>query len=141
MLRLPRSTDMQSQSDVTTGTLTFLFTDIEGSTQLLRQAGARYTQLLDRRRAIIRTVHLPRLQWRGATATALALQRLGRIALANRFAAWVHRTAPDNDALGDQFTGVLQLAGLPTTQIDADDDLDTLIDEVLAVADELDASL
>jgi class 3 adenylate cyclase len=38
----------------TTGTVTFLFTDIEGPTLLLRQAGPRYSQLLDRQQAIIR---------------------------------------------------------------------------------------
>ncbi len=39
----------------TTDTLTFLFTDIEGSSRLLRQAGAGYSQLLERHRAIIRS--------------------------------------------------------------------------------------
>ena len=37
-----------------TGTLTFLFTDIEGSTQLLRRTGEGYPGLLDRHSAIVR---------------------------------------------------------------------------------------
>jgi predicted ATPase/class 3 adenylate cyclase len=37
-----------------TGTVTFLFTDIEGSTRLLRELGADYPQLLARHRALIR---------------------------------------------------------------------------------------
>ena len=38
----------------------------------------------------------------------------------------------------DQFVGVLEIAGLPTTDIDENDDLDTLIDQMLIVADEID---
>jgi class 3 adenylate cyclase/tetratricopeptide (TPR) repeat protein len=38
-----------------TGTLTFLFTDIEGSTQLLKKLGARYGELLAEHRRILRT--------------------------------------------------------------------------------------
>ena len=38
-----------------TGTLTFLFTDIEGSTQLLKRLGARYGALLAEHRRILRT--------------------------------------------------------------------------------------
>jgi len=37
-----------------TGTLTFLFSDIEGSTRLLQSAGAAYTQLLERHQALLR---------------------------------------------------------------------------------------
>ena len=36
------------------GTVTFLFTDIEGSTRLLKQLGERYSQLLDEHRRILR---------------------------------------------------------------------------------------
>lgn len=43
---------MENQS---TSTLTLMFTDIEGSTALLRAAGDRYADLLDRHRAIIRS--------------------------------------------------------------------------------------
>jgi class 3 adenylate cyclase len=38
-----------------TGTLTLLFTDIEGSTQLLKRLGARYGDLLAEHRRILRT--------------------------------------------------------------------------------------
>jgi class 3 adenylate cyclase len=38
-----------------TGTLTFLFTDIEGSTRLLKGLGARYGELLAEHRQILRT--------------------------------------------------------------------------------------
>jgi predicted ATPase/class 3 adenylate cyclase len=38
------------------GIVTFVFTDIEGSTQLLRRWGARYEQLLERHRTILRAV-------------------------------------------------------------------------------------
>jgi len=38
-----------------TGTVTFLFTDIEGSTQLLKRLGARYGELLAEHRRILRT--------------------------------------------------------------------------------------
>ena len=37
-----------------TGTLTFLFTDIEGSTRLLQRLGARYADVLERHGAIVR---------------------------------------------------------------------------------------
>ena len=36
------------------GTVTFVFTDIEGSTELLERAGSNYAPILDRHRAIIR---------------------------------------------------------------------------------------
>ena len=39
-----------------TGTVTFLFTDIEGSTQLLKMLGTRYGELLAEHRRILRTV-------------------------------------------------------------------------------------
>jgi class 3 adenylate cyclase len=38
-----------------TGTLSFLFTDIEGSTQLLKRLGAKYGELLAEHRRILRT--------------------------------------------------------------------------------------
>jgi predicted ATPase/class 3 adenylate cyclase len=41
-------------SDLPTGTVTFLFTDIEGSTRLLERLGDRYTDLLDEHCRIIR---------------------------------------------------------------------------------------
>jgi class 3 adenylate cyclase len=41
-------------SSLPSGTVTFLFTDIEGSTALLRELGDAYTQLLGRERSILR---------------------------------------------------------------------------------------
>jgi predicted ATPase len=76
-------------------------------------------------------------RWQGAVATAVALKRLGRIELADRFATWARR----NDGVGAMkgtYSDVLNIAGLPTVEIDRDDDLDALIDNLFAVADELD---
>jgi hypothetical protein len=84
----------------------------------------------------LRNEHLDRLKWHGATSTAIALQRLGRPALAGRFADWVYVYG-----LGDAanvFGEVLEIAGLPNAQVHHDDDLDSLIDELFAVADEID---
>ncbi len=39
-----------------TGTVTFLFTDIEGSTRLLQQLGDSYADVLDHHRTIVRDV-------------------------------------------------------------------------------------
>jgi len=41
---------------IPTGTVTFLFTDIEGSTQLLHRFGDRYPDLLAEHETILRTV-------------------------------------------------------------------------------------
>jgi class 3 adenylate cyclase/tetratricopeptide (TPR) repeat protein len=41
-------------TDLLTGTVTFLFTDIEGSTQLLKRLGKRYGEALDEHRRILR---------------------------------------------------------------------------------------
>ena len=40
--------------DLPTGTLTFLFSDIEGSTRLVQSMGAAYTQILERHHALLR---------------------------------------------------------------------------------------
>ncbi len=40
--------------DLPTGTVTFLFTDVEGSTRLLREHGERYTELLAEHRRVLR---------------------------------------------------------------------------------------
>jgi class 3 adenylate cyclase len=40
--------------DLPSGTVTFLFTDVEGSTRLLREHGARYAQLLAEHRRALR---------------------------------------------------------------------------------------
>ena len=42
--------------DLPTGTVTFLFTDIEGSTRLLQQQGERYGHLLAEHRHVVRSV-------------------------------------------------------------------------------------
>ncbi|MEP6658304.1 MAG: adenylate/guanylate cyclase domain-containing protein, partial [Acidimicrobiales bacterium] len=86
----------------------------------------------------LRNEHLETLGWHGATSTALALQRLGRTPLADRFANWVYRNDPGDNAARTLMSEVLEIAGLPTAQVDGNDDLDTLIDELFAVADELD---
>jgi class 3 adenylate cyclase len=42
-------------SDLPTGTVTFLFTDIEGSTRLLQQLGDRYPTVLKQHHELLRT--------------------------------------------------------------------------------------
>ncbi|MGH3066058.1 MAG: tetratricopeptide repeat protein [Gaiellaceae bacterium] len=42
------------RADLPSGTVTLLFTDIEGSTQLLRRLGARYAEVQDRHRQLLR---------------------------------------------------------------------------------------
>ena len=79
---------------------------------------------------------LDHLQWNGAVATAIALHRLGHDELADRFVSWAF--AHDNVAIMDAYAIRLEAAGLPTTEIDSEDDLETLIAEVFAVADRLD---
>jgi predicted ATPase/class 3 adenylate cyclase len=74
------------------------------------------------------------LQWHGAVSTAIALHRLGRDELADRFVSW----ADANDLTAFIFTPRLEAAGLPTTATDHEDDLETLIAEVYTVADQLD---
>jgi hypothetical protein len=76
------------------------------------------------------------LQWHGATSTALALHRLGHDDLADRFIKWAY--ANDTAYAMELFGPRLEAAGLPTTTIDREDDLETLITEVYAVADQLD---
>src|SRR3970040_847127 len=43
-----------SRPELPTGTVTFLFTDVEGSTRLLQEHGARYADLLDDHRRVLR---------------------------------------------------------------------------------------
>ena len=45
-----------SVRELPTGTVTFLFTDIEGSTRLLKRLGARYAQVLDEHHRLLRRV-------------------------------------------------------------------------------------
>jgi predicted ATPase len=78
------------------------------------------------------------LQWRGSVATALALHRVGHTDLADRFIAWAHGHDPKGFMRNAQFDGLLDIAGLPTTDLVEIDDLETLIDHLSIVADELD---
>src|SRR5439155_4177986 len=53
----PRAEALHSSSDMEelpTGTVTFLFTDIEGSTRLMQELGERYTALRDNHASIVR---------------------------------------------------------------------------------------
>jgi predicted ATPase len=77
------------------------------------------------------------LRWRGVTATAIALHRVGLDDLADRLVAWAYQHDPTG-VMARLFDGFLEIAGLPTTEIDQPGDLDTLINELFAVADELD---
>src|SRR6266581_4498988 len=45
---------MAGPPDLPTGTVTFLFTDIEGSTRMLQELGSGYTELLEQHRQIVR---------------------------------------------------------------------------------------
>lgn len=80
------------------------------------------------------------LQWRGATASALALHRIGRDDLADRFVAWTYANDPVGLMQQSQFGDLLELGGLPTVKVECTDDLDTLIEELLVIADDLDAT-
>ena len=53
-LRLERGQNVPDLSSLPTGSVTFLMTDIEGSTALLRQLGERYSKLLTDVRRVIR---------------------------------------------------------------------------------------
>ncbi len=76
-------------------------------------------------------------RWQGAVATAVALQRLGHIELADRYASWALRHDPVGASRG-LYGEVLEIAGLPTAQVERNEDLDVLIDELFAFADQLD---
>ena len=47
---------MQHPQGLPTGTVTFVFTDIEGSTRLLQQLGDRYADVLEHHRAVVREI-------------------------------------------------------------------------------------
>jgi len=83
-----------------------------------------------------REEHHDILVWHGTTATAIALHRLGHTSLAERFVAWAYQDNPE--AMTTLFGGLLEIAGLRTIAIEADDDLDTLLDELFTIAAELD---
>lgn len=48
------ATPPRPRADLPEGTVTLLFTDVEGSTQLLRKLGARYAEMQDRHRRLLR---------------------------------------------------------------------------------------
>jgi hypothetical protein len=74
------------------------------------------------------------LKFHGAVSTAVALRRLGPHDLADRFAAWYYA----NDTVDQLFVRRLAAAGFSPTSVESNDDLDTLVDEVLELADRLD---
>jgi hypothetical protein len=80
--------------------------------------------------------HIDVLQYRGAVATAIALHRLDADDLADRFVAWLR--ASDNLDVAVIFDPFLEAAGVPTAIVDSNDDLHSLVDEVLALAVRLD---
>ena len=84
-----------------------------------------------------RNENLGMLGLHGATSTALALHRVGRSDLAERFIAWAYGHDPTH-YMTVGFADVLEVAGLATPQVDQSDALDVLIEELFAVADELD---
>ena len=51
----PRTDPLNTDRTLPTGTITFLFTDIEGSTRLVQHLGDGYPELLERHQAILRT--------------------------------------------------------------------------------------
>jgi len=52
--------------DLPTGTVTLLFTDLEGSTRLLQQLGERYAEVLAQMRRLLRSVFS---EWHGHEVT------------------------------------------------------------------------
>ena len=85
-----------------------------------------------------RNGNLENLCWHGAVSSAVALQRLGRAALALRFVSWVNRHDL-GDMVPRNFHPMLETAGLPTAHVEGNDDLDALIEELFVVADEIDS--
>jgi class 3 adenylate cyclase len=52
--QLPDAAEAPPATELPTGTVTFLFTDIEGSTRLLQELGDRYAAVRDQHAAIVR---------------------------------------------------------------------------------------
>jgi predicted ATPase len=77
------------------------------------------------------------LQVHGAVSTAIALHRLGRDDLADRFVSWAYANEVVVEVL-DGFAVPLAAAGLLWNAVESRDDLDTLIAALLIVADQLD---
>ncbi len=76
------------------------------------------------------------LAWHGAISSAVALDRMGYRDLAERFVRWARSADPGG--VMDVFARTLRTAGLDVESTGHVDQLDTLIDEVLAIAVELD---
>ena len=79
------------------------------------------------------------LAWHGAVSSAIALDRVGHRDVAERFVWW----APESDPGGvmARFARTLAAAGLDVPESDRSEDLDTLIDEVIALANDLDRTI
>lgn len=86
----------------------------------------------------LREEHLYVLQWLGATASAVAVHRLGRLDLAERLVAWASEDQTI-DAMS-LFGSAVDAAGIARRVFDQPLDLDALLEELFEVADELDAS-
>jgi predicted ATPase/class 3 adenylate cyclase len=82
--------------------------------------------------------HLEVLQWHGATATALALHRIGRRDLADRLVAW--GVGHDETDSMRMFADTLAAGGLSMGVGDPHTDLDRLLQPLFAFADELDSA-
>jgi predicted ATPase len=83
--------------------------------------------------------HIDVLRWHGVSATAIALHRLGHDDLADRFVAWL--LANDTVGVATHFMIRIEAAGLPTAVAEPVDDLETLIAETYAIADQLDGAI
>lgn len=75
------------------------------------------------------------LAWHGAVSSAIAVDRLGRRDLSDRLISWALRSDPGG--VMDRFMRALAAAGLDHEPAVSTDELDTLIDEVIAIADQL----
>jgi hypothetical protein len=82
--------------------------------------------------------HIDVLQWLGVTATALALHRIGRDELADRFVAWGVGHDPTDTM--KVFAATLAAGGLIVGAADPHTNLDQLLQALFAVADELDVA-
>ena len=75
------------------------------------------------------------LAWHGAVSSAIAVDRLGHRGLSDRLVSWALREDPGG--VMDRFNRTLAAAGLEHERPVSTDDLDALIDEVIAIADQL----
>jgi hypothetical protein len=75
------------------------------------------------------------LAWHGAVSSAVALDRLDRRDIADRLVHWARESDPGG--VMTRFERTLRSAGLHVEPSCATDDLESLIDEVIAIADDL----